>query len=130
MIIGKNKIEDIEREPILKWYFELFKEALNRKDVKLFVVGYSFRDKHVNDIIAKAIDEYKLKLYIISPENPEALKDRLEGKIPNGSYQVDEQGRKIWNAIHGYFPYRLSDIFPQDQTVTQVSKDLKKLLGA
>lgn len=128
MIIGKNKVEDIQREPILSWYFELFKEALNKKDTKLFVIGYSFRDQHVNDCIISAIENFGLKLYVISPEDPERLRDRLEGKIPNGSYSVDDHNMKIWNAIHGYFPYKLADIFPKDQTVTQVSKDLKKLL--
>lgn len=132
MIIGKNKTEDIEQEPILKWYFELFKEALNRTDVKLFVIGYSFRDQHVNDLIVKAIEEFKLKIYVISPENPETLRDRLEDKIPNGGYEVNSHNMKIWGAIHGYFPYSLADIFPNDQfqTVTQVAKDLKKLLGS
>lgn len=128
MIIGRNKATDIEQEPILKWYFELFQQALNRDDVKLFVIGYSFRDQHINDCIIKAIENHRIKLYIISPENPEILRDRLEGKIPNGIYSIDDHNMKIWNAICGYFPYKLADIFPKDQTATQVAKDLKNIL--
>jgi len=133
MVIGKNKVDDIESEPLLKWYFELFKEALYRKDVNLFVIGYSFRDQHVNDCLIKAIEEYNLKLYIISTEDPEKFKKRMDGVPDNylgGSYEENSRTKKIWGAVHGYFPYRLSSIFPQDQTETQVAKDLKKLLSA
>lgn len=128
MVIGKNKVEDIQHEPLLRWYSELFKEALDRDGVNLFVIGYSFRDQHINDCILHAVREHGLKLYIISPEDPEALKDRLEGKIPNGIYEVSEN-IKIWEAVQGYFPYKLAEIFPYDQSETQVAKHLKKLLG-
>jgi len=128
MILGTNKLEDINKEPLLKWYFELFKEAISRPDVKLFTIGYGFRDQHVNDLLLKAIDEHKLKIYIISPEDPEHFKDRMEGKPPvPASYEVSPN-IKIWNAVSGYFPYRLKDIFPEDQSKTGVFLDIKRFL--
>ncbi len=130
MVLGTNKQEDIEKEPLLKWYFQLFEEALYRTDVKLFVAGYSFRDKHVNDRILKAVQEHGLKIYVISPEDPESLRDRLEGKHannPSASYDRLET-HKIWEAINGYFPYKLKDIFPRGDVDTHIYKDIKKIL--
>ncbi len=136
MIIGKNKEEDIEKEPILKWYFELFEEALNRDGVNLFVLGYSFRDQHINDIIIKAIAEHKIKIFIISPEDPEDLKYRLErneSREPSAggiTSVFDMHNAKIWPAVTGYFPYKLSDIFPTNGSETQVSKQLRDILSS
>jgi SIR2-like domain len=129
MVMGTNKIQDINKEPLLKWYFDLFQEALFRKDVKLFVIGYGFRDEHINECLLKAINEYGLKLYIISPEDPEKFRNRM--KKPEGSGDIYEISKnyKIWEAVNGYFPYKLKDIFPQDQTETQVAINLKKILN-
>lgn len=130
MVIGKNKANDIQSEPLLKWYSSLFEEALYREDVSLFVIGYSFRDEHINDILIKAIEEFGLKLFVISPEDPERLRDRLEGKdtVPAGaSYERQVRRLKIWDAIRGYFPYTLGDIFPTgNDDGTETYKDIKK----
>lgn len=127
LILGTNKLEDINKEPLLKWYFEIFKEAISRPGVRLFVLGYSFRDSHINDLILKAIDEYGLEFYIISPEQPESFKKRMEGKN-NGIYEVLPT-IKIWDAVRGYFPYSLKDIFPQNQQETGVFLDIKKCMS-
>ena len=126
LILGTNKLEDITKEPLLKWYFDIFKEALSRDNVRLFVIGYSFRDAHVNDIILKAIDEHKLEIYIISSEQPENFKDRMEGKKASGNpYEVLDT-LKIWDAVRSYFPYSLRDIFPGNATETGVFLDIQK----
>lgn len=129
MIVGTNKLEDINKEPLLKWYFELFKEAISRKGVRLFVSGYSFRDKHVNECLLKAIDEHGLKIYVISPEDPERFKNRMEGRPEQVATWEVSENVKIWKAVSGYFPYRLRDIFPSDQSNTHIRSDLEKTLG-
>ena len=131
MILGTNKLEDINKEPLLKWYFELFKEAISRPGVRLFIIGYGFRDQHVNDIILKAMNENNLKIYIISPEDPSVLKTRL---LKDPCLVIDSQtippiNEKIWDAVNGYFPHTLKDIFPGDQTVTGTYLDIKKILN-
>lgn len=119
-ILGINKAEVIEKIPLLKWYFELFQQALFRNDVRLVVIGYSFRDRHINEQVIKAINEHNLKLFVISTENPESFYFRMTHKYPSGSLinDINEQTRVIWNAIEGYFPYRLKDIFPYHQHIT------------
>jgi hypothetical protein len=128
LILGTNKLEDIKKEPLLKWYFDLFNEAISRSGVRLFVIGYSFRDDHVNDLIMRAINEYNLEIYIISPEHPESLKNRLEGKKDSCSGYEVLPTNKIWEAVYGYFPYSLREIFPSHQTGTGVYFDIQRNL--
>jgi len=117
MVIGKNKLEDIQQEPILQWYFELFHNTLLEGSKKLLIIGYGFKDEHINQILLQAIQEAGLKLFIISPTDPEKFKSNIEKNI-NGS--------KLWNAIEGYFPYTFQTIFPPDQRATPELEEIKK----
>ena len=93
------------------------------------MLGYSFRDEHVNEIIIDAIEKNHIQIYIISPEDPESFRDRMEGKIPYGFYEVNSRTMKIWNAVDGYFPYRLNEIFPSNQMDTAVAQDIKRVMN-
>lgn len=131
-VLGINKREAIERIPLLKWYFALLEQSLFRENVKLVIVGYSFRDDHINRCLVKAINEYGLKLYVISTEDPEEFHDRLIGKPPRGSsnlWSQDETGVSIWNAIEGYFPYKLKDIFPHPQRLSAQRSEIFSAIG-
>jgi hypothetical protein len=129
LILGVNKLVDIQKEPLLNWYLELFKQAINNKGVKLVVLGYSFRDEHINDILVKAVEEHGLKLIIISTESPNDFKDRMEGR-PKDSSTIWEvsKNKKIWDAVDAYFQHSLKSIFPPDQSETETFKDIKKLV--
>lgn len=107
LVIGKNKEDQIADEPVLSWYFKQFKEVLFGGNRKLFVIGYGFRDDHINEVIAKAIDQYGLKIYVLSPAKPFSFIDQLN-KI--------KHGKEILFGLLGYFPHNLSDVFPSDQS--------------
>jgi hypothetical protein len=126
MVLGNNKLASITQEPLLKWYFNIFKETLSRDGVKLFVLGYSFNDSHINKIIVRAIKDHGLKLYIISPTDPEIFKNRLIGKpIPSEEVrEIDKTGLYIWQAVSNYFPYVLKEVFPLNQNTTDKRDDL------
>lgn len=70
LIMGGNKATEIGRSPILKWYHDQFEEHLFRPNTRLMVIGYGFRDNHINAIITRAV-ENGLKMFIIAPEGPE-----------------------------------------------------------
>lgn len=128
MVIGKNKVSDIEQEPLLKWYFEIFQNLIYEGNKKLLVIGYGFADNHINDILLKGVQEHGLSLYIINPTDPETFKNRLEAKPAHfGSYEVSKY-LKIWDGVRGYFPYTLRQIFPPDQSKTTVAQEIKKSL--
>ena len=55
MVIGRGKVGQIHNAPLLKYYFELFRNVLFQPERRLFVIGYGFGDKHINKIIAEAV---------------------------------------------------------------------------
>lgn len=104
MVIGHRKIDRINAEPILKWYFELFIEQLKVPDTKLLIIGYGFNDKHVNEAVANTEN---LKIYII---NPTPRKDILFRNV----------GRDKMNSlIHGYYQKTLLELFPKDDLMPE-----------
>lgn len=68
LIMGGNKIREIGLSPVLTWYHQQFEEHLCRPDTRLMVIGYGFRDSHINDVITRAVNERGLKIFIIAPQ--------------------------------------------------------------
>lgn len=129
MVIGKNKASDIDQEPLLKWYFEIFQNLIYEGGKKLLIIGYGFADNHINDILLKGVQEHDLNLYVINPTDPETFKNKLEGKPAHlVSYEVSKY-IKIWDGVKGYFPYTLRQIFPPDQSKTTIFQEIKKSLA-
>lgn len=102
MVIGRGKTEQIQKEPLLKYYFEIFENVLSRDQCRLLIIGYGFSDEHINRIISKAVRDNGLKIYIISPVSPEEFKKKL--------YEKSDIGINIWQGISGYFQYSLKEI--------------------
>jgi hypothetical protein len=76
-ITGLNKTKFICNQALLSWYLDFFKYALMRPDAKLLIIGYGFRDDHINEIIRQAIKKYALKIYIIDPRTPAQFNEAL-----------------------------------------------------
>lgn len=112
MIVGGNKIDYINKLPLLKWYYELFKNELSKEEVKLLIIGYGFMDDHINLAIKEAIEIYGLQLYIINPTKQVEFEKELFNK---------KYGDEILNAICGYYPYSLKDLFTKESITTQWS---------
>jgi SIR2-like domain len=68
LIMGGNKAREIGLSPVLQWYQEQFDEHLSRGDSRLMVIGYGFRDQHINDAIKRAVLQNNLKLFIVAPD--------------------------------------------------------------
>ena len=101
MVLGGDKVRRINSEPLLKWYYEIFQDVLFRTDVNLLVIGYSFGDRHINDLLKIAIDQYGLQFCILSPHIENQIKNIKDFKLENG--------------INKIFKRSLSDLFPKDQ---------------
>lgn len=118
LVIGTSKSTHINREPVLAWYWQLFKEVLSLPNRRLLIVGYGFQDNHINELICRSIQECNLKIFIISPEDPE--------NFSKYTLPIHDPLKNImWNAIAGYYPYTLSDLFPHGDT-TVLYKNLAK----
>jgi hypothetical protein len=120
MAIGNNKLDDIQREPLLKWYFEVFHQAITEGDKKLLVIGYGFRDEHINKTLLEGVNHHNLTLYVISPENPYNFHKNIEY---GHAYAMP-----LWLAIRGYFPYTMQEIFPPGERFSYKFERIKSAL--
>jgi len=68
LIMGGNKVSGIVQSPVLSWYQEKFEEYLFQADARLMVIGYGFRDEHINKVVIRAVKNSNLKMFIIAPE--------------------------------------------------------------
>jgi SIR2-like protein len=100
LVIGNTKATVIQREPLLRWYISIFKKELEEGPKTLVVVGYSFRDDHINQIIVNAIKKYGLRLIVVSPLLPSAFKEQLQ-TVQSGPF--NHYGSELWNGLAGYY---------------------------
>lgn len=68
LIVGGNKLQAIAAVPILEWYQQEFKARLCAGDTRLMVIGYGFRDAHINALLTEAVTGHGLKLFVVAPE--------------------------------------------------------------
>ena len=103
MVIGHEKVGSIAKEPLLNWYLSLFEEILREPGRNLVVVGYGFGDVHINNVIADAIRDRGLRLYVISPKLPSEFKETLSplNSFVNGPFIP--RGAELWEGLYGYY---------------------------
>jgi hypothetical protein len=79
MIIGTEKMASISSQPIIRYLNGEFFRQLMLENSKLMIIGYGFRDKHINNYI---IDAYRhkrdqgkdLPIFVIHPDGRDYLK--------------------------------------------------------
>jgi hypothetical protein len=76
LVMGGNKPTTMRRHPILMWYAAKFVELLSKPGARLMVIGYGFRDNHINQLIYEAWQKSNqtLSMFIIHPDGREILK--------------------------------------------------------
>jgi hypothetical protein len=114
-VIGKDKEDQLAGEPILSWYFDLFKKVLSNPSRKLLIIGYGFRDSHINEVLASSIKNFNLKLYVISPADQSEFVGYLKSV---------KHGQTLLQGLSGYFPYTLLEIFPTDQSESHAWREI------
>jgi SIR2-like domain len=114
LIIGQGKDAQINAEPILARYMELFREVLCGGEHKLLVIGYSFADPHINRVLMDSVKK-GLQLFVLSPGSPETLKNRM----------ASQDCAELWSALVEYFPFDFKTLFPADQSVTAQWKHVR-----
>jgi len=117
MVIGRGKEKQIQEEPLLSWYFNIFKNVFSQPNNRLLIIGYGFNDEHINQVIANSVKNHDLKIHIISPVPPWQFQNDLI-KTP--------YGKDILTGLIGYHPYKLVQMFPGDQSDTQAWLSLKE----
>jgi hypothetical protein len=92
LVIGGNKAASIAEQPLLKWYHQEFQARLRSPGARLMIIGYSFGDQHINEMIFSGI-ETGLKIFIIDPLGADVIGS-------NPSLRLNP-GFSIRNAIIG-----------------------------
>ncbi|MBU1616412.1 MAG: SIR2 family protein [Candidatus Margulisbacteria bacterium] len=120
MILGegfskqKQSIEHI----ITDWYRKLFKDAL-KTNKHLLIIGYSFNDFHINQLIADNISN--LNIHVIDILSPKDFSDKMNNRLVSGYIkQISEEERlniplkaRIWSHLSGYHPFKLNFCFSE-----------------
>jgi len=71
LIMGGDKLREMSLHPILLWYAEIFERMVSEPESRLMIIGYSFRDPHINEVITHAIEQSGLRIFIIDPKGSE-----------------------------------------------------------
>lgn len=125
---GKLEIEDYENKIIYPVqtkikqsldlpYSEIFRafvNQLNSKNSTLIIIGYSFYDDHVNDIIANSLSNPDFNLVVFSYENEKENSENLSPFLKN-LYALSKEDKRITifsGPILGRFEYIVKYLIP------------------
>jgi hypothetical protein len=75
LIMGSAKSGAIDRFPVLKAYHDKLRHMLGQPGTKLMVIGYSFQDGHINQVICDASAGTGLGTFLVDPNGRDVLKD-------------------------------------------------------
>lgn len=125
MLIGNQKSRRINEHQILSDLWGLFQTVMREKtDLKLFIIGYGFRDRHVNEVIAEAIQNRNLKVAIISPNPIREMEKYLQ--FADTDTCQGNFGRILFEGLSNYFNYSLEEILSGEQLNSEAFLDIKK----
>ncbi|MGH6811705.1 MAG: SIR2 family protein [Methylocella sp.] len=99
MVLGISKSQRIAGSWLLTEYKKTFEEALYSGGVRLLVMGYSFGDKHVNEIIATAASHHQCRIFVWNPNHP---LDMLQ----------EPKQREILGGLMGWEPRLIDEVMP------------------
>jgi hypothetical protein len=99
LVLGGSKSIEIDNQPLLRWYQDQFNKSIQAANAKLMIIGYSFGDKHINDLIQTAATRGQLKIFIIDPAGADILDKSRRGPSVRGPVPVrDDLSPAIWGA--------------------------------
>jgi SIR2-like domain len=108
LVIGTDKTAKIAATPLLAWYADIFRQVLFAGDVRLMIVGYGFADEHINAVIAEAVTNHRLSVFVWNT-------------APDLKQQVlaAPHGATIWGGLISTAARSLVEVFPGNQSVTE-----------
>jgi hypothetical protein len=122
LITGGENARELGLPPILDWYHRQFAHCVSKANHRLMIVGYGFRDLYINDVIAKAVAENGLQLFIIAPEGSDAASNApllsVDGR--GGRQSIENAFRR---GLIGASRRPLNEIFGERETL-----EVKKIL--
>jgi hypothetical protein len=113
LVMGGNKARAIRAHPLLNAYMEHFEAALHSPGARLMVIGYGFRDDHINEVIGNAVAR-GLRFYLVDPTGPGLARALNPTRAP-GHIAAKSRLEEIFEAgLMGSSRKFLSEIFGKD----------------
>lgn len=117
MLTGPRKDQTVKDHPLLDAYGSIFAEALQTGAGQLWVIGYGFADKNINDAIVRGV-ENGLSVYIVDIALPKEFLGGISGRC-----------RQVREAVRGYIRNSLAGIFPVGEVGSIPFEEIKTLMG-
>lgn len=117
LVVGTNKESLIQNEPLLQGYFDLFTSIIKEGSKKVLIIGYGFRDAHINALLLEGVEKYGLEIYIISTQPPADLRHQIE----NGQYYA--KGILDLDQFSSFHEFQYGDGSPLPQKEGVVSEN-------
>lgn len=125
MVIGRGKGNQIAIEPILLAYFRIFQRVLLERASRIVIVGYSFRDDHINDLVADAVAKASVDLVVVNPAPWSVFRQRLTGSHKGGALAA----KLTTGRGSRYFCASLTDLLPEGGKQPEGWAQLLEALG-
>ncbi len=128
LILGGGKRENIAKHPLLKWYHETFSRYISAPGARVMIVGYGFRDVHINDMLIQAAragskffiidyngtDAIRPDRAAISPEDYELLRSNVIGASRRPLAEIfGDVGSGEFGKFEKFFGYSLLHRIPR-----------------
>jgi hypothetical protein len=114
LIMGGDKVREIGLHPILAWYADQFDHYLAQPNSRLMVIGYGFRDEHINAAIRRAVERNGLQLFVIAPHGGELARALNPTNSPGLIRKDTELECAFERSLIGASRRSLSEIFGRD----------------
>lgn len=114
LVVGGDKSRAIRSHTVLAWYFEQFRQQLSESGSRLFMIGYGFRDPHVNDVIIEAVQRYGLTFFVIDPSGSDVVL-RANPSFGGSIYAPNALDDAFKQGLIGASQRGLSETFGNDQ---------------
>jgi SIR2-like domain len=121
-IMGGNKAREIDYVPMLAWYQQVFRDALCQGDTRLMVIGYGFRDEHINRVIIDAVDNHGLKLFIVSPDGADHAR-KINSTHGAVIFEKSKLGEVFERGLIGASRRTLRETFGQADSIERAKFD-------
>lgn len=112
LVIGGDKSQAIQSHQVLSRYFERFQDYLSKPNTKLMIIGYGFRDPHINQPIINAVHN-GLRFFVIDQLGTEVVK-RANSSFGGAIYAPNELDDAFHKGLSGASQRTLAETFGND----------------
>jgi hypothetical protein len=111
LILGARKDAQISNHTLLSFYRGEFLQRLSTGNARLMVIGYSFQDLHIDNIIWDCCRNHGLQVFVIDPMGTNVINKQNEN---NPIEKFGKRFREIAPSLIGASRRGLNEIFGND----------------